>query len=173
MSKSIIFGFTVRFSKKGIYLWVRFLSFQSSSGFADVWLVADVARVLCWFAYEHLCGNPIPSSRPAAQSDSRGRSWAPTGVPPPLLPAALTPCFPPLVEGNTLSAPWRTQHILALPPPLPMPPPSPASEPLERELCKQPIVTELLVWCQASTPFLRGWWPFRWSVPLARFRQAR
>ncbi|KYM93025.1 hypothetical protein ALC53_00564 [Atta colombica] len=81
----------------------KFLSLQSSSGFAgDVWLVEeDAARV------EHLCGNPIPSSRPAAQSDSRGRSWAPTGVSPAPLPLPTpVPCFPPFpTEGNTLSAP--------------------------------------------------------------------
>ncbi|KYN29243.1 hypothetical protein ALC57_01366 [Trachymyrmex cornetzi] len=56
---------------------------------------------------EHLCGNPIPSSKPAAQSDSRGRSWAPTGVSPAPLPLPTpAPCFPPFpTEGNTLSAP--------------------------------------------------------------------
>jgi len=88
----------------------------------------------------------------------------------PLPPPAADPCFPPFpAEGNTLSAPWRTQHMLVPPPPPlpPTPPPSSsASDPLEPELCRQPIVTRLLTWCQVSTPVLRREWrASRWSVP--------
>ena len=50
--------------------------------------------------------------------------------------------------------------LVPLPPPPPTTPPSSASDPLEPELCRQPIVTELLSCSQASTPFSRGWRPF-------------